>query len=177
MIVGVSAGPTGRLAGSTNDRAGGCHDGSCIRIPREVRWLRECIGAAVASPSRRNTHRALDRHTHRLTCAIRPAHPWRYALMHHHALHRPSPTRWAADARPRSRSAVRIETVGQHTPANLPCQIHDAELWFAETPTDLERAKALCVGCPDRLACLAGAIQRREPIGVWGARSLIMARL
>ena len=89
--------------------------------------------------------------------------------MYHQTLHRPTgPTRWAADARARSRSAARIDPVGRHSVANLPCQIHDAELWFAEAPTDLERAKALCAGCPARLACLAGAIQRREPAGVWG---------
>jgi hypothetical protein len=40
-----------RHAGSTNDRAGGCHDASCVRMRREVRWPRECTGAAVASPS------------------------------------------------------------------------------------------------------------------------------
>ena len=50
----------------------------------------------------------------------------------------------------------------------LPCHAVDPELFFAEQPDVLERAKALCVGCPARVACLAGAIERAEPWGVWG---------
>jgi WhiB family redox-sensing transcriptional regulator len=50
----------------------------------------------------------------------------------------------------------------------LPCQSFEADLWFAESPTELERAKALCATCPVRSGCLAGALDRREPWGVWG---------
>lgn len=50
----------------------------------------------------------------------------------------------------------------------VPCRVHDAELWFAESPADVERAKALCLDCPVRIECLAGALERREPWGVWG---------
>jgi WhiB family redox-sensing transcriptional regulator len=50
----------------------------------------------------------------------------------------------------------------------LPCRREDPELFFAETPADVEIAKALCVGCPVRRECLAGALDRREPWGVWG---------
>jgi WhiB family redox-sensing transcriptional regulator len=49
----------------------------------------------------------------------------------------------------------------------LPCR-DDPELFFAESPEDVEFAKSLCTGCPARLACLAGAMERREPWGVWG---------
>ena len=52
--------------------------------------------------------------------------------------------------------------------ASLPCEDSEPEIWFAEHPSDLERAKALCLECPVREACLAGAIERREPAGVWG---------
>lgn len=51
---------------------------------------------------------------------------------------------------------------------DLPCRMLDAELWFAESPADLELAKSLCADCPVRQACLTGALQRREPWGVWG---------
>ncbi len=51
--------------------------------------------------------------------------------------------------------------------AQLPCT-EDPELFFAESPEDVESAKALCVGCAARLACRAGAMERREPWGVWG---------
>lgn len=56
------------------------------------------------------------------------------------------------------------ERVGQ----DLPCWGVDPDLFFAESPVDVERAKALCLDCPIRLTCLAGALERREPWGVWG---------
>jgi WhiB family transcriptional regulator, redox-sensing transcriptional regulator len=49
----------------------------------------------------------------------------------------------------------------------LPCRI-DPDLWFAENPAALEQAKALCHGCPIRERCLASALDRAEPWGVWG---------
>ena len=50
----------------------------------------------------------------------------------------------------------------------LPCRTGDAELWFAESPADVEHAKALCIDCPVQALCLDGALERREPWGVWG---------
>ncbi|MGL5856878.1 MAG: WhiB family transcriptional regulator [Angustibacter sp.] len=55
----------------------------------------------------------------------------------------------------------------------VPCRAHDAELWFAESPQDVERAKALCIDCPLRPDCLAGALERREPWGVWGGQLVL----
>jgi WhiB family redox-sensing transcriptional regulator len=53
--------------------------------------------------------------------------------------------------------------------ATLPCRSHhDPDLWFAESPAELERAKQLCTDCPIRLACLDSALSRQEPWGVWG---------
>jgi WhiB family transcriptional regulator, redox-sensing transcriptional regulator len=51
--------------------------------------------------------------------------------------------------------------------AELPCR-DDPELFFAESPEDVEFAKSLCGSCPVRMVCLAGAIARAEPWGVWG---------
>jgi WhiB family transcriptional regulator, redox-sensing transcriptional regulator len=56
---------------------------------------------------------------------------------------------------------------------DVPCQQEDPELWFAEAPDDVEFAKALCGTCPVQQACLAGALQRREPWGVWGGQLFI----
>lgn len=50
----------------------------------------------------------------------------------------------------------------------LPCRVGDPELFFAELPEDVELAKALCTACPLRAECLAGALARGEPWGVWG---------
>jgi WhiB family redox-sensing transcriptional regulator len=50
----------------------------------------------------------------------------------------------------------------------LPCRIGEVDLWFSESPTELERAKQLCGACPVRVQCLDGALRRREPCGVWG---------
>jgi WhiB family redox-sensing transcriptional regulator len=47
------------------------------------------------------------------------------------------------------------------------------DLFFAESPQDVALAKELCAGCPVRTACLAGALQRGEPWGVWGGELLL----
>jgi WhiB family redox-sensing transcriptional regulator len=66
--------------------------------------------------------------------------------------------------------AARSSVPGQ---ATAPCRVHDAELWFAELPADVEAAKSLCRQCPARQACLAGALGRREPWGVWGGELIL----
>ncbi|KAA0117956.1 MAG: whib transcriptional regulator [Mycobacterium sp.] len=62
----------------------------------------------------------------------------------------------------------------------VPCHQADPDLWFAESPTELERAKALCADCPIRSLCLNEALERQEPWGVWGGeiieRGTIVAR-
>jgi WhiB family transcriptional regulator, redox-sensing transcriptional regulator len=57
--------------------------------------------------------------------------------------------------------------------AELPCRLVDPDLFFAESPADVETAKALCLDCPAREACLAGALKRREPWGVWGGELFV----
>ena len=70
-------------------------------------------------------------------------------------------------------------TCGRTTPA-VPCHVENPDLWFAEDPRDLEQAKALCGSCPLRLECLAAALERQEPWGVWGGeifeRGAVVAR-
>lgn len=62
----------------------------------------------------------------------------------------------------------------------LPCRQEDPDLWFADSPADLEYAKSLCTGCPVRARCLQLALDREEPWGVWGGeifdRGAIVAR-
>jgi len=60
--------------------------------------------------------------------------------------------------------------IGEVDETALPCRVNDPELFFAETPQDVEIAKALCLDCPVRQQCLAGAQERGEPWGVWGGQ-------
>jgi WhiB family transcriptional regulator, redox-sensing transcriptional regulator len=55
----------------------------------------------------------------------------------------------------------------------LPCRRGNPDLFFAESPADVEAAKALCHGCPIRDVCLTGALERREPWGVWGGELFV----
>jgi WhiB family transcriptional regulator, redox-sensing transcriptional regulator len=45
-----------------------------------------------------------------------------------------------------------------------------APLFFSEDLHDLARAKQICGTCPVLADCLEGAIERREPSGVWGGQ-------
>jgi WhiB family transcriptional regulator, redox-sensing transcriptional regulator len=55
----------------------------------------------------------------------------------------------------------------------VPCRSYDPEVFFAESPEDVEYAKSLCQTCPLREPCLAGAKDRREPWGVWGGELFV----
>ncbi|MGO1560291.1 WhiB-family transcriptional regulator [Actinomycetales bacterium JB111] len=58
--------------------------------------------------------------------------------------------------------------------ADTPCRTSDdPDLWFAERTADVEAAKAACGPCPLREACLAGALERAEPWGVWGGQVFV----
>lgn len=67
----------------------------------------------------------------------------------------------------------RAQTDEFATGESIPCRDYDSELWFAERPDDVEFAKSLCGLCPVRAACLAGALQRAEPWGVWGGQLFV----
>ena len=43
-------------------------------------------------------------------------------------------------------------------------------LFFSEDLLDIARAKHLCSTCPLQSLCLAEALERREPWGVWGGQ-------
>lgn len=58
----------------------------------------------------------------------------------------------------------------------LPCLSADADLFFSESPRDLERAKTLCATCPVQQQCLAEALERGEPWGVWGGQIIVEGR-
>ncbi|QVQ54015.1 WhiB family transcriptional regulator [Spiractinospora alimapuensis] len=58
----------------------------------------------------------------------------------------------------------------------IPCRSRP-DLFFAESPSDIESAKALCADCPVKEQCLSGAVERREPHGVWGGQLFIAGKI
>ena len=72
--------------------------------------------------------------------------------------------------------ATLVTGAGVPSGLDLPCT-EDPELFFAESPDDVEFAKSLCLGCAARLTCLAGAIERREPWGVWGGEVFLRGEI
>ncbi len=93
---------------------------------------------------------------------------------------RAGPSPLATVPRPRENGGLEVMAysvaVGRQDTAgpglSLPCT-EDPELFFAESPQDVEQAKAMCLGCRARLACLVGALERQEPWGVWGGELLL----
>ncbi len=77
---------------------------------------------------------------------------------------------------PRPTAAIGVTMVGVPSGRRLPCT-DDPDLFFAESPADVECAKLLCRGCPARMACLAGALERREPWGVWGGELFLRGEI
>ena len=50
-------------------------------------------------------------------------------------------------------------------------------LFFSDNVVDIARAKAMCGLCPLQADCLAGALEREEPWGVWGGELLSGGRI
>lgn len=49
--------------------------------------------------------------------------------------------------------------------------LDQTDLMFSTSADDVVLAKATCAGCSERLACLEGALLRREMHGTWGGVS------
>lgn len=50
-------------------------------------------------------------------------------------------------------------------------------LFFSEELQDIAKAKAICEVCPVLAECLEGAIERREPWGVWGGQLFLNGKV
>lgn len=51
------------------------------------------------------------------------------------------------------------------------------DVFFSEELQDIARAKQICAGCEAIAPCLGGAIERREPWGVWGGQLFLNGRI
>ena len=52
-----------------------------------------------------------------------------------------------------------------------------AGIFFSQELQDIARAKLICATCPAMIACLEGALARREPWGVWGGQLFLDGRI
>ncbi len=93
-----------------------------------------------------------------------------------HVRHTPGAPEMEVSAMPLS-DLIDVGTQATDLGATIPCRDYDAELWFAEKPEDVEFAKTLCGLCPARVQCLAGALEREEPWGVWGGQLLVQGAI
>jgi WhiB family redox-sensing transcriptional regulator len=50
-------------------------------------------------------------------------------------------------------------------------------LFFSEQISDILRAKEICQTCPVVAPCLEGAVDRREPWGVWGGELFLNGKI
>ena len=50
-------------------------------------------------------------------------------------------------------------------------------LFFSDEIPDIIEAKRICATCPLAEQCLEGALERREPWGVWGGQLLVNGRI
>lgn len=78
--------------------------------------------------------------------------------------------RWQfAQRRRTERLIAELSTVAEQSSWDqAACRSEDADMWFAESRADQVMAAKLCGQCPLKAQCLAGAVARREPWGVWG---------
>jgi WhiB family redox-sensing transcriptional regulator len=51
------------------------------------------------------------------------------------------------------------------------------ELFFSDEIPDIVRAKTICAACPLMAPCLQGALERREPWGVWGGQLFLNGKV
>jgi WhiB family transcriptional regulator, redox-sensing transcriptional regulator len=51
------------------------------------------------------------------------------------------------------------------------------ELFFSEDIGDIAAAKRVCAECPVLAPCLEGALERREPWGVWGGQLFMNGKM
>ncbi|MEE9417541.1 MAG: WhiB family transcriptional regulator [Acidimicrobiales bacterium] len=52
-----------------------------------------------------------------------------------------------------------------------------AEVFFSEDLGDIAMAKRICADCPVLAECLEGALDRKEPVGVWGGQLFLNGRM
>jgi WhiB family redox-sensing transcriptional regulator len=57
------------------------------------------------------------------------------------------------------------------------CSARIGAMFFSAEPGEIARAKRFCASCPVIAPCLEGALERREPCGVWGGQLFLQGRI
>ena len=74
-----------------------------------------------------------------------------------------------------------IESIGPADEwADASCRVETGgltELFFSDQIPDIVRAKGICATCPYMAPCLEGALERREPWGVWGGQLFLNGKV
>ncbi len=71
-------------------------------------------------------------------------------------------------------------SVRDHGPVRARCADGNGtltHLFFSDDEFDLARARAICGRCALADRCLAGALDRAEPYGIWGGRLVVDGRV
>ena len=82
--------------------------------------------------------------------------------------------RWAIEKekdRERIKTQLREALAIREAPTTRQAACRDRDLldvFFSEAPGAIAQAKSICAECPIRESCLQGALERREPGGIWG---------
>jgi len=64
--------------------------------------------------------------------------------------------------------------------ADANCHTSDGsgiDLFFSDDLRDIASAKMICATCPALARCLQGALERREPWGVWGGQLFLNGKI
>lgn len=65
---------------------------------------------------------------------------------------------------------LEITTESWQAQARCASETSSNDVFFSEELQDIAAAKTICAECPVVAPCLEGAIERREPWGVWGGQ-------
>jgi WhiB family redox-sensing transcriptional regulator len=57
------------------------------------------------------------------------------------------------------------------------CSARTGAMFFSTEPGEIAQAKRICASCPVMARCLEGALERREPWGVWGGQLFVQGRI
>jgi WhiB family transcriptional regulator, redox-sensing transcriptional regulator len=76
-------------------------------------------------------------------------------------------------------SLINTSLINTEWETRAACRLVDnaGDLFFSEDIGDIAAAKRICAECPVLAPCLEGALDRREPWGVWGGQLFMNGKM